>query len=200
MPFGHLLICRHGQTDWNADGRLQGQEDVPLNALGRDQARRNGRTLRALLGAGAAEFRFLASPMARTRQTMAIIRAELGLDPAGFDTDARLVELHFGDWQGRTLAEVALTEPAAVAEREARKWDFVPPGEAAESYERLARRVAPAFEELKREGRPTILVAHGGVVRSFFKLYLGTTPRDAAHLSTPQDLILEVRGDAGAWI
>ena len=200
MAFPHLFLCRHGQTDWNADERLQGQEDVALNDLGRDQARRNGRTLGERLGEGAAAFRFLASPMARTRETMAIIRAELRLDPAGFETDARLIELNFGDWQGQTLAEVALHDPAAVEERERRKWDFVPPGDKAESYELLARRVAPAFEDLKRDGRPTILVAHGGVVRSFFKLHLGMTPRDAAHLSTPQDLILEIRGNASAWI
>lgn len=200
MTFAPLFLCRHGQTDWNADGRLQGQEDIALNDLGRDQARRNGRTLRERLGEGAAAFRFLASPMARTRETMAIIRSELGLDPAVFETDARLVELSFGDWQGHTLAEIARRDPGAVEERELRKWDFVPPGASAESYERLARRVAPAFDDLKREGRPTILVAHGGVVRSFFKLYLGMTPRDAAHLSTPQDLILEVQGDASAWI
>lgn len=200
MAFPHLFLCRHGQTDWNADERLQGQEDIALNDLGRDQARRNGRTLRDRLGERAEAFRFLASPMARTRETMAIIRAELGLDPARFETDARLIELNFGDWQGQTLAEVALHDPAAVEERERRKWDFVPPGATAESYELLARRVAPAFDDLKRDGRPTILVAHGGVVRSFFKLYLGMTPRDAAHLSTPQDLILEVQGDASAWI
>ena len=76
-----LFICRHGQTDWNAEGRLQGQVEVPLNDTGRAQARRNGRHLLELLGDRAKDFAFLASPLGRASETMRIIRLELGLDP-----------------------------------------------------------------------------------------------------------------------
>ncbi|MBC8129193.1 MAG: histidine phosphatase family protein [Rhizobiaceae bacterium] len=197
MGLPHLYLCRHGQTDWNAEGRLQGQEEIDLNALGRAQAKRNGRYLANVLGPRAASFRFLASPMRRTRETMRIVRAELGLDPDAYETDARLIELNFGDWQGYTLGEIAVDHAAALAERETRKWDYVPPGVAAESYDMLARRVAPVFESLTG---PTILVAHGGTARSFLKLYDGLNAAEAAHVSIAQDRIIEAKGGVVAWV
>lgn len=197
MSLPHLFLCRHGQTDWNAEGRLQGQEEIALNALGRSQAARNGQRLASLLGSDIAGYRFIASPMQRTRQTMQIIRGELGLDPEVYETDARLVELHFGDWQGSTLDEVAVRDPAAVSERETKKWTFVPPGTPAESYDMLAERAKPVFDGLSG---PTILVAHGGILRSFLKLYGAMPPADAAHLLIPQDLILEYRDGKIDWV
>ena len=197
MPLPHLFIARHGQTDWNAEARLQGQEEIPLNALGRTQAARNGRHLAGLLGSTAGGYRFLASPMLRTRETMRIIRSELGLDPDAYETDERLIELHFGDWQGSTLAEVGERDPAAVEAREAAKWAYVPPGESAESYELLARRAKPVFEGLIA---PTILVAHGGIVRSFLKLYGAMPPAEAAHMLIPQDQVLEYRDAVIDWV
>lgn len=193
----HLYLCRHGQTDWNAEGRLQGQEEVELNSLGRAQARRNGRYLANVLGPRAAGFRYLASPMARARETMRIIRAELGLDPDAFETDERLVELHFGDWQGSTLEEVRARDAGSLRERQALKWDYVPPGGLSESYAMLSTRAGPVFEALSG---PTILVAHGGIARAFLKLYAGIGPAEAAHLTIPQDRILEASRGRVAWV
>lgn len=197
MTLPLLYLCRHGQTDWNAEERLQGQEEIALNALGRRQAARNGQRLAELLSGRADDFRFLASPMLRTRQTMEIVRGEMGLDPAAYATDARLMELHFGDWQGSTLDEIAVRSPEAVADREAAKWDYVPPGPTAESYAMLAERARPVFEAL---AEPTILVAHGGIVRAFLWLYGGLSPRDAAFLTIPQDQILTAQDGTIAWI
>ena len=197
MPLPLLYLCRHGQTDWNAEERLQGQEEIGLNALGRRQAARNGKRLAELLGGSEGDFRFLASPMLRTRQTMEIIRGEMGLDPLSYATDARLMELHFGDWQGSTLDEIAAQSPQAVADRESAKWDYVPPGETAESYAMLAERARPVFEAL---AEPTVLVAHGGIVRAFLWLYGGLSPRDAAFLTIPQDQILTARDGAIDWV
>ena len=150
MSLPLLYLCRHGQTDWNAEGRLQGQEDIPLNALGRTQAKRNGRYLRNVLGERASDFRFVSSPMDRARETMRIIRHEMKLDPDAFEIEPRLIELNFGDWQGSTLAEVRTREPERVRARKADKWNFVPPGAAAESYAMLAARVRPVFQALER--------------------------------------------------
>lgn len=135
--------------------------------------------------------------MRRTRETMQLMRGELGLDPSGFDTDERLVELSFGDWQGSTLAEVEAREPRSIAAREAAKWVFRPPGERAESYDMLAARVAPVFAELDR---PTVIVAHGGTIRSFLKLYAGLAPSEAAHRPIPQDRFIEVVDGTLSWL
>ncbi|MEF2070436.1 histidine phosphatase family protein [Consotaella aegiceratis] len=192
-----LYLSRHGQTSWNAEERIQGQRDIPLNEIGRAQAKRNGRRLAEVLGAGAKDLYFLASPLSRACETMRLIRTELGLPPADFETDARLKEIHFGDWQGSTIKELAVVDAAAVEEREANKWHYVPPGDDAESYEALAARVAPVFEGLDR---PSLIVAHGGVMRAFFKLYEGVAVNHAAHAQIPQDQVLRVADNRAEWI
>jgi probable phosphoglycerate mutase len=107
-----VYVVRHGQTDWNAEYRLQGQADTDLNATGRRQASANGRRLAGLIDDPAA-FDFVASPMLRTRHTMELIRSAMGLDPAAYRTDSRLMEINFGDWQGFTFAELEADYPGA---------------------------------------------------------------------------------------
>ncbi|TGZ38122.1 histidine phosphatase family protein, partial [bacterium M00.F.Ca.ET.162.01.1.1] len=85
-----VYIARHGQTDWNVEGRLQGQADTDINALGRAQATRNGRRLAEFVDKPT-YFDFVASPMRRTRETMELMRAAMGLDPLAYRTDPRLV-------------------------------------------------------------------------------------------------------------
>ncbi|HEX2148466.1 MAG TPA: histidine phosphatase family protein, partial [Pseudorhizobium sp.] len=86
-----IYMIRHGQTDWNAEGRLQGQQDIGLNALGRLQATRNGKTLFESAGPKIADFDFVSSPLSRTRETMALLRAAIGLNPEDYRSDDRLV-------------------------------------------------------------------------------------------------------------
>jgi probable phosphoglycerate mutase len=163
MPPPLLYYIRHGETDWNVEFRLQGGRDIPINAAGRAQARRCGEILHDLLardGRDAAALDFVASPLGRARETMEIMRATLGLDPAGYRTDAWLTEVAFGRWEGFSLDELRLNEAEAVAARERDKWRFVPPE--GESYETMSRRVAGWYRELARD---TVAVAHGGTLR-----------------------------------
>jgi len=192
-----LYLCRHGQTDWNAAGRLQGQSDIPLNDTGRSQAQRNGRVMRDVAATRAEPLRFLSSPMARTRETMEIVRAGMDLSPDGYATDERLREIHFGDWQGYDIPQLRERDPAEVRRRSSEKWGFVPPGDHAESYEMLTERVAPVFASLRHD---TLVVAHGGVMRSFLHRFCGMSGNDAAHIGIPQDQILRVHGTFYTWI
>ncbi|WP_245514751.1 histidine phosphatase family protein [Jiella endophytica] len=195
MP--ELYISRHGQTDWNAEGRLQGQVEVPLNRLGEAQARRNGRYLLNVLKTRASEFRFVASPLGRASHTMRIIRYELGLDPDGFETDARLMELDFGGWGGSTMTEIATFDAEGIRRRKADKWGFVPPGDGAESYAMLAERVRPLFQAIDR---PTVIVAHGGIARSFLALYTGLDGQEAARIGIPHDRLLHAARSRIEWV
>ena len=138
-----IYLIRHGQTDWNAEGRLQGQKDIGLNENGRRQASDNGRRLAEELGDSAVTFDYVASPLGRTRETMERVRAAMGLDPHGYRTDPRLIELSFGDWEGSTIPELQRVMPERVEARARHKWDFIPPGQDAESYEILAHRRRP---------------------------------------------------------
>jgi probable phosphoglycerate mutase len=159
-----LYFVRHGVTDWNQERRLQGQQDIPLNALGREQASRCGVLLRDLLarnGRSVAEFDYVASPLGRARETMELMRAQLGLDPESYRTDARLMEMSFGRWEGFTFAELQATEAEALSARERDKWGFVLPG--GESYAQLAVRVREWYAGVERD---TVVAAHGGVCRT----------------------------------
>ncbi|AZO25184.1 MULTISPECIES: histidine phosphatase family protein [unclassified Mesorhizobium] len=191
-----VYIARHGQTQWNAEGRLQGQADTDINAFGRAQATRNGRRLAEFV-TNPAEFDFVASPMRRTRETMELMRAAMGLDPFAYRTDPRLVELSFGDWQGFTFAELEARLPGSTHRRRFDKWDFQPPGEGAESYEMLLERIKPWFDALDRQ---TVCVTHGGVMRCLFRFVEGMSKKDAARLDIQQDRLLRLEGRSLEWL
>ncbi len=191
-----VYVVRHGQTDWNAECRLQGQADTDLNATGERQASANGRRLAGLI-ADPSAFDFVASPMLRTCRTMELARRAMGLDPFAYRTDPRLVEINFGDWQGFTFAELEASYPGAYRTRQADKWDFVPPGAAAESYEELSVRVCPFFEALRQD---TVCVTHGGVIRVLFRLVARLSKDEATALDIPQDKVLRVSGGRLEWV
>lgn len=189
-------FIRHGQTDWNAENRFQGQVDTQLNATGRAQAWDNGLALGRLI-ANPGLFDFIASPMRRTRETMERLRAAMGLDPSVYQMDARLMEVHFGDWQGYIAAELEAANPGCFSPREADKWGFTPPGEGAESYADLAARVRPWLESLAHD---TVCVTHGGVIRTIFLLTGTLAANDAAMLAIPQDRILRLQDGRLEWL
>jgi probable phosphoglycerate mutase len=191
-----LYIIRHGQTDWNAEFRLQGQRDIPLNALGRRQATENGVALKLLAG-NLERYRFVSSPLYRARETTERVRTAAGLEPAAYDLDPRLKEICFGDWEGKTIDELRAVSPKALDQRNADKWNFVAPGEDAESYEILSRRVGAWIDSVQG---PTVAVCHGGVIRCIFKLIGKMDDVTAANLDIPQDQILRYRGGTLEWI
>lgn len=192
-----IYVIRHGQTDWNAESRLQGQKDIPLNDTGRQQATGNGIALGAILGADAAKFDFVASPLGRTRETMERLRRAMGLDPTIYRTDDRLKEVSFGDWEGFTLPELKRSVPERIAERRKVKWDFIPPGDDAESYEILSWRVAAWLKDVNK---PTVCVSHGGVIRALFKLFGEMDEDEAASAAIPQDRLLRIAGNTIGWV
>ena len=194
-----IYVIRHGQTDWNAERRLQGQKDIPLNAIGREQARQNGINLAEILKVEGIEFDFITSPLGRTRATMEIAREAMNLAPADYRTDERLVEVSFGDWEGFTIKELKVTAKDRIVERNLNKWDFIPPGADAESYEIMSWRVASWLNEVDR---PTVCVTHGGVIRSLFRTIADVPKHEAAAGEIPQDRILKIETDTKqiAWI
>lgn len=184
MPFPlpySLIFLRHGETDWNAEGRMQGQRDIPLNGRGRDQASSVGRSVLKWLGPDAAsrlaEYDFQASPLKRTRDTMELARVAMGLPPQPYSMDDRLKELTFGRWEGLTWREVQRREPEAARERMADKWSYVPPG--GESYAMLIERLRPWLETVSSD---TLVVSHGGVARGLMYL-LADVPADVAPMA-----------------
>lgn len=153
--------------------------------------------LGGILGADARHFDFVASPLGRTRETMERVRRAMGLDPDAYRTDERLKEVSFGDWEGHTLPELKRSAPQRIAERRAVKWDFIPPGEDAESYEILSWRIAAWLRDVTK---PTVCVSHGGVIRVLFKLFGEMEAEEAATAAIPQDRLLRISGNAIGWV
>lgn len=195
MRLAHTLyVIRHGETDWNREQRFQGQTDIPLNALGRSQARRNGEAL-AALGVDFSGFAFVSSPLVRAADTMRIARTAMGLEPDAFSFDDRLKEVSYGDWERHTLSELERTVPEAVAAREADKWRFTPPN--GESYADLCDRVKDYAATLNG---PTLIATHGGVLRSLFHLVEGVDGPAAANRPVWQDRIYAIIDGRGGWL
>jgi probable phosphoglycerate mutase len=190
-----IYYVRHGETEWNVQGRLQGQHDSALTALGAAQADACGEILRDLIGRDGrdpADFDYVASPLGRARTTMQRLRATLGLDPDTFRTDARLAELSFGRWEGLAYPQIQATEQDALAARERDKWGFRPPG--GESYADLLERVRAWHATARRD---SIVVAHGGTARALVALY-GIAPPEAAS-ATGIDQGVVYLFAAGSW-
>jgi broad specificity phosphatase PhoE len=120
-----IYYIRHGETSWNAEGRLQGTRDVPLNDLGRRQAAHAGNVLADLLtrdGRDKSSLPFVASPLGRARMTMELVRGALKLVPEEYALDDRLREIAYGVWEGSTLAEMQAADPVLYAKRLTAKW------------------------------------------------------------------------------
>jgi broad specificity phosphatase PhoE len=194
MPQPVLYFVRHGETDWNRERRLQGQHDIPLNSLGRTQAQRCGGVLQESLAKGGipvADYDYVSSPLGRARETMELMRTAMGLEPSAYRTDARLMEMSFGRWEGFTYAQLQTREAEALAARERDKWGFVLPG--GESYAQLEKRVQVWYEGVQRA---TVVSAHGGVCRALMALLDVVQPKEASMGDIGQGCVYVFNGSA----
>ena len=159
-----LVLIRHGATEWNLDGRIQGRGNPPLAAAGR-AAVASWRLPDRMTGPDAGGWTWLTSPLGRARETAALLRP----DTAPMDSaliEPALVEMDWGAWEGRRLAELRAEGGAAMAAGEARGLDFQPPG--GESPRQVQARLEPLLRRLAAAGRPTAAVTHKGVIRALY--------------------------------
>ena len=194
MPAPTIYYIRHGETEWNADGRLQGTRDIPLNDLGRKQAADAGSILADLFardGRSEQSLAFVASPLGRARSTMELVRGALELPPADYSIDNRLREIGYGDWEGSTLRQMQASDPEVFAKRQADKWTVPPPG--GESYAAVQIRMRDWYDSLLVD---TVAVAHGGTARALMVALGIETPASAADLLIEQGAVY-VFGDGG---
>lgn len=184
-----IYLCRHGQTEWNLAGRMQGQQDSPLTELGRAQAARVGARLAALRRETGGRWTLTASPQGRAHASARIIAEALDLPIA---LDERLVEVGFGSWEGLTRTEIETRHPEVIDRPSL--FMAAPDGE---TYEALEGRLAEWLSEIDlTDGVHRVVVSHGGVGRVLRALY-GGVPREALHtLPVPQDAFFRFRNGA----
>jgi broad specificity phosphatase PhoE len=158
-----VYLARHGRTAYNREGRFQGQQAVPLDALGREQA--------VELAERATSYSFAAlwcSPLLRARETVDAVAARIGLQPR---EDARLMETDAGDWTDRSFAEVQAEAPELFAAFANADPDFAFPG--GESFVQQEQRVGAALEEIEAGALPALVVCHGMVIRAALSVRIG---------------------------
>jgi len=175
-----LYFVRHGETDWNVERRLQGSTDIPLNDKGRGQAARHGRVM-AELDVDWSKYHFHASPLSRTKETMDIVRQQIGTAAAEPTYDDRLKEAHFGDWEGQTWTEVVENNPGDHAAYLKDCWSIAP--HKGETHQEIAHRLIAWAATLTQD---TVVVSHGMISRVLRSLYLDLNRADVLSLSTPQ--------------
>lgn len=154
-----LLVIRHGATAWNAAGRIQGRSDQPLSPAGR------AAVAGWVLPPQAAGARWLCSPLARARETAAL------LHDGPVEPEPRLIEMDWGAWEGRTLAALRGELGAEMAANEARGLDLRPPG--GESPRGVQQRLRPWLGELAARQEDAVAVTHKGVLRALYALASG---------------------------
>lgn len=156
-----LILLRHGQTEANAQARLQGRIDLPLDELGQQQALKCGEYLRATYG----ELTVVSSPLIRAQQTAAAVSGDVRIDE-------RFIELDYGDWDGVALADVDQTQWS--------QWrndpTFRPPN--GETLVELDDRVQPALRELIEQARTSnvVVVSHVSPIKSAVAWAMGVGP------------------------
>ena len=154
-----LTVIRHGPTAWTEAGRIQGQHDEPLSPAGRDAVPDWH------LPPHLADQLWVSSPLRRCCETAAL----LGHTAAA--VEPRLIEMHWGSWEGRTLADLRRALGPAFKANERRGLDFRPV--AGESPREVQRRLAPWLAAVAMAGRATVAVSHKGVIRALYAMASG---------------------------
>ena len=187
-----LYFIRHGETDWNKQGLIQGTIDTDINATGVAQAIAVARALQPMHDELLA-YDFVCSPQHRAQHTMRIICEFLPRDFLSVRTDPRVCELGFGIWEGRPFWELK-DNPTYPADPEGH-YEWRPPG--GESYADGVARVDGFVRSLTK---PTLIVAHGAVGRCLIGYVCGLPGPQIAHLSTPQGCYCKLEDGKAQWI
>ena len=191
MPAPVIYYIRHGETAWNAAGRLQGVQDIPLNDLGRRQAAHAGNILADLFardGRDKSSLSFVASPLGRARSTMELVRGELKLPRCGLRARRPPARDRLRPMGRLDAGRDAGRDPDLFARRQTEKWTVSPPG--GESYVEVQARMQDWYASVRSD---TVAVAHGGTARALMVALGIETPLSAADLTIEQGAVYVFR-------
>jgi probable phosphoglycerate mutase len=178
-----IYLCRHGETVFNRENRLQGRRESDLTALGERQAAAMADLLHDLIARDPpAPWRLISSPLKRAQATAGLIAARLGLE---VELEPRLIEISVGAWEGRLRTDLARDDPSILSDP---TWFFRAPG--GETYDDVMSRIRPWLAEQPDEPRRRlIVVSHGVAGRLLRGAYAGLETGLILRLDAPQDAI-----------
>ena len=181
--YPELFVLRHGQTEWNAAGRMQGHMDSPLTALGREQAAIQGRILRAR--DLPAQTTYHCSPQGRARHTAELALAGLTEAPV---IDDRLKEVSVGVFEGLTMTDLLTDWPDLMHMKSPYSWHYRAPG--GEGFEGFRARIK---DWLDAQTAPAVVVTHGMVSGVLRGLVLGLDVDGIAKLPGGQGIVYHIK-------
>ncbi|MGX5722402.1 histidine phosphatase family protein [Shinella zoogloeoides] len=177
-----LLVIRHGETQWNVAGRLQGSRDTPLTVNGVRQAQAVAVRLSETV-ADMTDAAFWVSPLGRARQTASILADIWSLPFERFAEAPLLAERCYGVWEGRLHGEIERDLPEQYDAHAADPWDYSMPG--GESRTALAERLREWLRSLD-QSRPHVAVTHSGCLRALRGIYTAASPAEILAFREPQ--------------
>ncbi|MEO0496438.1 MAG: histidine phosphatase family protein [Pseudomonadota bacterium] len=198
IPKRRILFVRHGETDWNAERRMQGQRNIPLNSTGEDQARNVGQILPKLLNSAETPDLWC-SPLMRCVRTFELAAQQYSSATGSTlptpHYDDRLKEITFGPMEGKKLDELP---PEQAQARANDHWGFKVDG--AESYADGSVRAAHWLAEQTGSGSTLLIFSHGGICRGLRHHLLELPGEEAAGSAIPQGVVIEWTCDTkGYW-
>lgn len=184
-----LLLLRHGETEWNQQGRLQGRKNSPLTDLGRAQARRQGEILRKIQGIES--FDAVCSPLGRAQETARIALGTIGKLPR---LDPNVAEINAGDWEGKTFADIQKSH-SGFEEQDLMRLFLTAPG--GEGFDALRNRCESFLQQLEK---PTIVVSHSVTLCMIRGLLRALSRKEIEFLDRPQGAVYDVTsGQETLW-
>jgi len=188
MKLPKVILVRHGQTEWNVEGRYQGRLNSPLTEKGKEQVKVSALKIAKAVDLKG-DFKIYSSPIGRAKESCFIICDELGIAKEDVIFDDRIQEFHYGIFEGKTRVECKEKYPQILADREANKWDYVIEG--GESYVLVTKRLIQWLESIKDE-KTVIMVAHEMVNRALRGIYCELDNESMLTLRQANDIVIKL--------
>lgn len=183
-----IYLLRHGETEFNTQGRYQGVLDSSLTDVGIDQVRQNANVLKSLIG-NPHEWKVVSSPLGRALKSTEIICDVIGYDVNKVEQDNRLTEVDVGHWAGLTTREIEKSWPSLFKNSDVYNWYFNAPN--GESYDAVVNRLTHWLESIQQEQK-IIAVSHGLTGRILRGIYAGLEKENALKLEVAQDVFFKL--------
>lgn len=183
-----IYLLRHGETEFNTQGRYQGELDSPLTEMGVHQVQQNALMLKSLIG-NPNEWKIFSSPLGRVMQSTEIICETIGYDLKNVEKDNRLTEVAVGQWAGLTTKEIESSWPNLFHNTDVYNWYFNAPN--GEAYDAVVNRLSAWLEDIQHIPK-VIAISHGLTGRILRGIYADLKKEDALRLEVSQDVFFKL--------